>query len=145
MVHEYEPGSTFKVVSMAAVLEHGKVHPDDRFNYAPDNFLQLPQERYLVYGRTHYEVSDNVRLYGKAGSGGGTPGCDYFINPEQMAVDAAGTSGIVSWWESPCSVRAKLACSVQQTRDLVVAGQVWVSRSEGAVRFQVARKRVDRA
>ncbi|MDX1388994.1 MAG: penicillin-binding protein 2 [Acidobacteriota bacterium] len=28
----YEPGSTFKIVSAAAVLEHGTVHPEQRFN-----------------------------------------------------------------------------------------------------------------
>jgi len=37
--------------------------PEDRFNYAPDNFLQLPQERRLVMGMAHYDVTDNVRIY----------------------------------------------------------------------------------
>jgi len=32
VVHEYEPGSTFKIVSMAAVLEQDKVRPGDRFD-----------------------------------------------------------------------------------------------------------------
>lgn len=39
------------------------VSPGDAFNYAPDNFLQLPQERYLVHGRSHYDLTDRVRAY----------------------------------------------------------------------------------
>ena len=35
----------------------------DRFNYAPDNFLQLPQERYLVSAMAHYDLTDNARVY----------------------------------------------------------------------------------
>ena len=37
--------------------------PADRFNYAPDNFLQLPQERYLISAMGHYDLNDNARLY----------------------------------------------------------------------------------
>jgi len=37
--------------------------PADRFNYAPDNFLQLPQERYLLTSLAHYDLTDNARLY----------------------------------------------------------------------------------
>lgn len=39
------------------------VDPEDRFNYAPDNFLQLPQERYLVTAMGHYDLNDSVRVY----------------------------------------------------------------------------------
>ena len=35
----------------------------DRFNYAPDNFLQLPQERWMATAMTHYQINDNVRMY----------------------------------------------------------------------------------
>jgi iron complex outermembrane recepter protein len=35
----------------------------DRFNYAPDNFLQLPQERFMFSAMTHYQISDAVRFY----------------------------------------------------------------------------------
>lgn len=35
----------------------------DRFNYAPDNFLQIPQERYLISAMGHYDLTDNARLY----------------------------------------------------------------------------------
>ncbi|MEM7357624.1 MAG: TonB-dependent receptor [Pseudomonadota bacterium] len=35
----------------------------DRFNYAPDNFLQIPQERYLISAMAHYDLTDNARVY----------------------------------------------------------------------------------
>ncbi|MEP5569254.1 MAG: TonB-dependent receptor [Halioglobus sp.] len=41
------------------------VEPDSRFNYAPDNFLQLPQERYLISAFSHYDVNEKVRAYGE--------------------------------------------------------------------------------
>ncbi|MEP4486351.1 MAG: TonB-dependent receptor [Halioglobus sp.] len=37
--------------------------PEDRFNYAPDNFLQLPQERYMVQAFGHYDINEHVRAY----------------------------------------------------------------------------------
>ena len=37
--------------------------PGDLYNFAPDNYLQLPQERYLFGGFANYEVADNVELY----------------------------------------------------------------------------------
>ncbi|MFT5541061.1 MAG: iron complex outermembrane receptor protein [Glaciecola sp.] len=41
------------------------VDPQDRFNYAPDNFLQLPQSRHTVQAFAHYYLADNARLYGE--------------------------------------------------------------------------------
>ncbi|RBP53295.1 TonB-dependent receptor plug domain-containing protein [Arenicella xantha] len=35
----------------------------DAFNYAPDNFLQLPQERYLISAMAHYDLTESARLY----------------------------------------------------------------------------------
>ncbi len=37
--------------------------PADRFNYAPDNFLQLPQERYLLTAMGHYDLTESSKLY----------------------------------------------------------------------------------
>lgn len=37
--------------------------PADLFNFAPDNYLQLPQERYLFGAYGHYEFSDGVEAY----------------------------------------------------------------------------------
>ena len=34
-----------------------------RFNYAPDNFLQLPQERFMLQAFAHYDITDNVTAY----------------------------------------------------------------------------------
>jgi len=39
---------------------------NDRFNYAPDNFIQLPQDRWLVSAQAHYEINDNVTVYSSA-------------------------------------------------------------------------------
>ncbi|MFA0812485.1 TonB-dependent receptor domain-containing protein [Microbulbifer epialgicus] len=39
--------------------------PEDRFNYAPANYLQLPQERFLVSAFTHYDLTDKVTAYGE--------------------------------------------------------------------------------
>lgn len=37
--------------------------PEDLFNYAPDNFLQLPQERFMAHAMGHYDITDQVRAY----------------------------------------------------------------------------------
>lgn len=37
--------------------------PGDLYNFAPANYLQLPQERYLVGAYGSYEVSDNIEVY----------------------------------------------------------------------------------
>ncbi len=37
--------------------------PEDRFNYAPDNFLQLPQERWMMMGMANYEVNEALDFY----------------------------------------------------------------------------------
>ena len=38
------------------------VSPDDRFNFGPFNFLQIPLERYGVFGNLRYEFSDAVNF-----------------------------------------------------------------------------------
>ncbi len=37
--------------------------PEDRFNYAPDNYLQLPQNRYTLSAMSHFYLTDETRLY----------------------------------------------------------------------------------
>jgi outer membrane receptor protein involved in Fe transport len=37
--------------------------PADLFNFAPDNYLQLPQERYLLGAYGHYEFTDGIEAY----------------------------------------------------------------------------------
>lgn len=37
--------------------------PQDLYNFAPDNYLQLPQERYLIGAYGHYEFSDGIEAY----------------------------------------------------------------------------------
>jgi outer membrane receptor protein involved in Fe transport len=39
--------------------------PRDLYNYAPVNYLQLPQERYLLGGIASYEISSALEVYGE--------------------------------------------------------------------------------
>ncbi|MDG6077977.1 TonB-dependent receptor [Erythrobacter litoralis] len=39
--------------------------PGDLYNYAPANYLQLPQERYLFGGYADYEISDGHSVFGE--------------------------------------------------------------------------------
>lgn len=35
----------------------------DAYNYAPENYLQVPLKRVMVYGQTHYDASDHLKIY----------------------------------------------------------------------------------
>lgn len=39
---------------------------NDRYNYAPDNYLQLPQERYNFAAFANYEINRHFEVYGRA-------------------------------------------------------------------------------
>lgn len=39
--------------------------PNDTYNYAPSNYLQLPQERYNISAFATYEVNEHLELYGR--------------------------------------------------------------------------------
>ncbi|MFT5676105.1 MAG: iron complex outermembrane receptor protein [Paraglaciecola sp.] len=39
---------------------------NDFYNYAPVNYIQLPQERHQITALGHYEISDNAEIYGRA-------------------------------------------------------------------------------
>lgn len=41
------------------------VNPTDQYNYAPTNYLQLPQERYSIYAGGTYEINDNIEVYAR--------------------------------------------------------------------------------
>ncbi|MBA4044309.1 MAG: hypothetical protein C0471_07835 [Erythrobacter sp.] len=41
------------------------VDPDDLYNFAPENYLQLGQERYLAGAYGRYEFTDNIEAYGE--------------------------------------------------------------------------------
>lgn len=52
--------------SLGRFLPDGSGAPftlQDRFNYAPDNFLQLPQERYSASAFAHFYITDEHRIY----------------------------------------------------------------------------------
>lgn len=55
-------GSTFDPVTGEY---RGWQDPADRYNYAPTNYLQLPQERYNIAGFAQYEIADGIEIYGR--------------------------------------------------------------------------------
>lgn len=42
------------------------VSPDDLYNFAPDNYLQIPQERWAITSFGHYDFSDKITGYVEA-------------------------------------------------------------------------------
>lgn len=65
--------------------------PNDLYNFAPVNYIQVPQERYLIYGKAQYEVNDWFKPYMEG----------QFINnkvPTQLAPTPIGnsTTGVAS-------------------------------------------------
>ncbi|GER01068.1 TonB-dependent receptor [Iodidimonas gelatinilytica] len=38
-------------------------NPEDLFNYAPDNFLQIPQERWMIGTMATYDITDQMEFY----------------------------------------------------------------------------------
>ncbi|MBR9826937.1 MAG: TonB-dependent receptor [Alphaproteobacteria bacterium] len=55
------------------VDDNGDVQPfrtsgpnNDRYNYAPTNYLQLPQDRYNIAAFANYEINSRVEAYGRA-------------------------------------------------------------------------------
>ncbi len=40
-------------------------NPADQYNYAPTNYLQLPQERYSIYAGGSYEINDSLEVYAR--------------------------------------------------------------------------------
>lgn len=68
--------------------------PEDRYNFAPDNFLQLPQERYLIGAYGSYEIAPNIEFYSEFS----------FVRNEvtqQLAPTPAGFAGVLLQPDSP--------------------------------------------
>lgn len=68
VVHQYEPGSTFKIVTMAAALEHGKVRPDQRvdceqgsYTYRGRRIRDIARHGIIPASRV-FEESSNVGM-----------------------------------------------------------------------------------
>jgi outer membrane receptor protein involved in Fe transport len=65
------PAGTLNALNPVQVFGAGGVirpfvDPSDLYNFAPDNYLQLPQERYLVGAYGSYEITDAVRPFFEA-------------------------------------------------------------------------------
>ncbi|AJP71976.1 TonB-dependent receptor [Sphingomonas hengshuiensis] len=62
------PGTRFAIAGVQRKFEtdgsySAYTSPGDLYNYAPDNYLQVPQERYLLSGQAHFKASDHLELY----------------------------------------------------------------------------------
>lgn len=52
-------GANFGTPGVSDVFDN----PGDLYNYAPSNYLMVPQERYLLGGYGHYEISDSITAF----------------------------------------------------------------------------------
>ncbi len=69
-------------------------NPGDLYNFAPDNYLQLPQERYLLGAYGHYEFTDGIEAYSEIS----------FVRNDvatELAPTPAGLSGVPLFVNSP--------------------------------------------
>lgn len=41
------------------------VSPADRYNFAPSNYLQIPLERWSLFGNAEYDIVENIKVSGK--------------------------------------------------------------------------------
>ncbi|MHA6720913.1 TonB-dependent receptor [Sphingomonas sp. RS6] len=62
------PGTRFAISGVNRKFEQDGSYsaystPGDLYNYAPYNYLQVPQERYMLSGQAHFDVSDHLTLY----------------------------------------------------------------------------------
>ena len=52
--------------ALVTPFHHCWQHDNDFYNYAPVNYIQLPQERYQATALAHYELMDGHEAYGRA-------------------------------------------------------------------------------
>lgn len=70
-VEAFDPACAGNTCSGFRVTDAGDVrgvrfgNPTDLYNYAPTNYLQLPQERYSIFGAASYEINDRVEVYAR--------------------------------------------------------------------------------
>lgn len=63
-------------------------NPNDLYNYAPSNYLQLPQERYSIFGRASYEINDRIEVYARGLFAGNVVDSQLAPTPAGFAVAA---------------------------------------------------------
>lgn len=61
--------------------------PDDLYNFAPDNYLMLPQERYLMGGYASYEVTPGIEAYSEVSFVQSTVALELAPTPINQAVN----------------------------------------------------------
>jgi iron complex outermembrane recepter protein len=62
------PGTRFNIGGVQRKFEQDGSYsdytsPGDAYNYAAENYLQVPQERYLLSGQAHFDFSNHLTLY----------------------------------------------------------------------------------
>ena len=57
----FQPATNYKFGSSGNLLPYSA--QTDAFNFAPDNYLQLPQERWFIGGFANYEINEHAEVY----------------------------------------------------------------------------------
>ncbi|MBX7493779.1 TonB-dependent receptor [Qipengyuania sp. 1NDW9] len=106
-------------------------NPGDLYNYAPVNYLQLPQERYLLGGNAAYEISSGLELYGELSYSNNRVDAELAPTPilvnTFLDIDSLEANGFVD------------AATIAAFRDLD-ANETGAAQNDGLIDVQVRRR-----
>ena len=101
----------------------------DFYNFAPINYLQLPQDRYLLGGYGSYEVADFLELYGEVSYVNNV--VDAALAPTPIQVNANLDIDSLSGFLSPQTIADLRTIDSRETG---------AQANDGSVRFQINRR-----
>jgi iron complex outermembrane recepter protein len=125
-------GTQIKFDSPTAVSTYDAAR--DQFNFAPDNYLQVPQERFLFAAQAHYEINDHAKPYIEAQFVNNRVDTQLAPTPISNATGGAISTHVFSPF-LPANVRTALQA--------IDAAQTGIAQNDGYVTANYGRRLVE--